>query len=200
MIPTRRRVFAILFASVGLLALSLPVFLVSLLIYDQTSESLLFWQTRLGYNGQNVQIPKIRTLYSEGQQNYPIGGRLLRKIHLDELPQLYLVLTGEMHVVGPRPFCLREAHDFLEQYPESMQRYAVKPGLTGLAQVNGLSAETQEQTLRYDLEYCQSYSLALDLKTTVRQLIIVAYDAFLYAEELLSMISTYTISYEGDFN
>ena len=96
-------------------------------------------------------------------------GRLIRKLNLDELPQLFNVVRGEMSLVGPRP----ERPYFIDQFksdiPSYMRRYMVKPGITGWAQVNGLRGDTSvEQRIRYDMYYIENWSLFLDLQILLR--------------------------------
>lgn len=91
-------------------------------------------------------------------------GRFLRRTRLDELPQLYNVLRGEMSLVGPRPERPEFVRQFLEKIPEYRHRYLVRPGITGLAQVRSKYSTTVEDKLRYDLNYIVNYSLLLDLR------------------------------------
>jgi lipopolysaccharide/colanic/teichoic acid biosynthesis glycosyltransferase len=95
-------------------------------------------------------------------------GRMLRRLSLDELPQLWNVLTGEMSLVGPRPERPFFVHQFKTRIPQYMLRHKVKSGLTGWAQVNGLRGDTSiEKRIEYDLYYIQNWSLALDLKIMI---------------------------------
>ena len=95
-------------------------------------------------------------------------GRTLRRFSLDELPQLWNVLTGEMSLVGPRPERPFFVHQFKTRIPQYMLRHKVKAGVTGWAQVNGLRGDTSlEKRIEYDLYYIQNWSLALDLKILI---------------------------------
>ncbi len=138
-----------------------------------------FLQQRPGYNLQFFQVYKFRTMWYgaeptlQGQEVLPDDerltrvGRFLRRYKIDELPQLCNVLKGEMSLVGPRP---ENMHNLSGYNAEELKRFRVKPGLTGLAQVNGniylpLSARHQ-----YDLYYLENFSLGLDLKIMLRTL------------------------------
>jgi lipopolysaccharide/colanic/teichoic acid biosynthesis glycosyltransferase len=98
------------------------------------------------------------------------SGKILRRTSLDELPQLLNILRGEMSIVGPRP----EVPEIVRLYtPEQYMRLSVPPGVTGLAQVNGRSELTLGETMAYDLEYVQNWSLWLDLKILAKTAIVV---------------------------
>ncbi len=145
---------------------------------------LIFRQTRLGYRGQPFQILKFRTMTvqedgavitqaSRNDQRITRIGKWLRKTSIDELPQLWNVLKGEMSIVGPRPHAA--AHDvyFAKLIENYEVRQHVKPGLTGWAQVNGLRGETPNLDLMYrrieaDLWYASNCSLALDLQILLK--------------------------------
>ena len=91
-------------------------------------------------------------------------GKLLRKLSLDELPELWNVLRGELSLVGPRPLLV----DYLDRYsPEQARRHEVKPGITGWAQVNGRNAITWEEKFKYDVWYIDNWSLKLDIKIII---------------------------------
>ena len=131
---------------------------------------ILFLQERAGYMGAPFQILKFRTMTDDMDTNgHPLAdekrltllGRCLRATSLDELPQLLNVLRGDMSLVGPRPLYVR----YLERYSsQEMRRIAVRPGITGWAQVNGRNAVDWEQRLRLDVWYVDHCSLALDLR------------------------------------
>jgi lipopolysaccharide/colanic/teichoic acid biosynthesis glycosyltransferase len=110
------------------------------------------------------------TLVSKNDPRVTRVGRLLRRFHLDELPQLWNVILGQMSLVGPRP----DLPHFWEVYDAAQRRrYALKPGITGLAQVNERNAPTLDQRVSYDLEYVANYSLLLDLKILLKTLSVV---------------------------
>ena len=160
------------------LALSIPVLivlapvlaLVSILVRLRLGSPVLFCQRRPGLHGRPFTIFKFRTMSDardgEGhlmpdEQRMTGFGRFLRSSSLDELPELFNVLKGEMSLVGPRPLLMR----YLDRYtPEQMRRHEVKPGITGWAQVNGRNALTWEQKFALDVWYVDNWSLGLDLK------------------------------------
>ncbi|MGC4808145.1 sugar transferase [Micromonospora sp. DT233] len=137
---------------------------------------ILFRQLRPGLNGVPFTLRKFRSmrptrpgegLWDTDEVRLTAFGRLLRRTSLDELPQLFQVVTGEMSLVGPRPLLMR----YLPHYsPWHARRHEVRPGITGLAQVSGRGALTFGQTLDLDVEYVTNWSLLLDLKILVRTL------------------------------
>lgn len=187
-----KRVTDIFIALLALLLLS-PVFLIlSAAILLDTGQPVLFSQERVGQNGIYFRCHKFRsmfhgartaykqdgsTLASENDQRITRTGRVLRKYSLDELPQLWNVLLGAMSIVGPRP----DLPVHWESYTQDQRRrYTVKPGITGLAQVNGRNSLTVEQKINYDLTYIDNYSLLLDLKILVKTLVVVFYKQNIY--------------------
>jgi lipopolysaccharide/colanic/teichoic acid biosynthesis glycosyltransferase len=181
--------------SLILLVVATPIILLSVLLVKLTSRGrLLYTQDRLGLEGKVFRIYKIRTMYLDSERDgvarwcvpgdprvTPVG-RFLRWCHLDELPQLINVLKGEMSLVGPRP----ERPAFLPQLeralPNYRERLTVRPGITGLAQVQQPPDEnlhTVRRKLNYDLCYVERMSLWLDLRLilgTVFKLLGVPFD------------------------
>lgn len=165
---------------------SAPLFLLAALAVRLSSSGpVLFRQERVGRAHRPFQVIKLRTMRQHAERDSgevlarrddprltPVGG-FLRRYRLDELPQLWNVLAGEMSLVGPRP----ERPGFVQQHlanvPGYAERFAVLPGLTGLAQVNGEYHSTPENKLRYDLAYISNRSLWLDLSILVRTVRIV---------------------------
>ncbi len=154
-----------------LIILFSPIYIVvSLLIFFKMGSPILFRQKRPGYKEKIFGIYKFRTMTNEKDANgnlLPddkrlIGiGRFIRSTSLDELPQLFNVLKGEMSFVGPRPL-LKE---YLPLYNEKQKRrHDVKPGITGWAQVNGRNAISWEQKFDYDVWYVDNQSFLLDIK------------------------------------
>jgi len=174
---------------VVLLPLLAPVMLVIAGLVRLTSPGpALFRQNRLGVDGKPFVVYKFRTMYvteadavvrqaTRGDPRVTPLGRFLRRSSFDELPQLLNVLNGTMSVVGPRPHPLKLNDDFRGVVPRYMVRHKVKPGITGLAQVNGARGETDtlekmERRIDYDLMYIRRWSLALDIRILVRTLLV----------------------------
>ncbi len=129
-----------------------------------TARPVFFKQVRPGYKGQPFTVTKFRTMRAGTEEDavrLTRIGRFLRATSLDELPELWLVLTGKMALVGPRPLLM----EYLDQYTEEEHhRHDVRPGITGWAQVHGRNAITLAQKVQYDLEYVRRRSTALDFK------------------------------------
>jgi len=157
--------------------------LIALAIKLDSRGPVIFAQRRVGKDGRIFTMYKYRSMSHDGHRPYETPalepehfrtfvfttptsrltriGRILRATSLDELPNFWNVLKGDMRIVGPRP----EIPDLVRQYPvEYHRRHAVKPGITGLAQVNGRANLTYEQVVRYDLEYVDTHSLRGDLR------------------------------------
>ena len=138
--------------------------IVALLVWVNLGRPVLFAQDRAGLNGRPFTLHKFRTMRDgEGtdEERLTKFGRFLRAASLDELPELWNVLKGEMSLVGPRPLPVR----YLPRYtPEQNRRHEVLPGITGWAQVNGRNALDWETKFRYDVDYVDSQSVWLDLK------------------------------------
>ena len=154
-----------------LIVLASPFFaVIGLFIFFKGGLPVLFLQKRPGLIGHPFIIYKFRTMlgkrsnrieFSPDSRRLAPWGRILREMSLDELPELWNVLKGEMSLVGPRPLLL----EYLEYYTsEQMRRHEVKPGITGWAQVNGRNALTWEDKFEKDLWYVDNRSTALDLK------------------------------------
>jgi len=171
----------ILVAAMVLLLLAPLLACVALLVRLQMDSPVFFRQFRPGYRGKPFTLLKFRTMNSarDGQgrllpdeERLTKLGALLRRYSLDELPQLWNVLKGEMSLVGPRPLLMQ----YLERYtPEQARRHDVKPGLTGWAQVNGRNALSWEEKFRLDVWYVDHWSLGLDariLAMTIRKIVL----------------------------
>jgi lipopolysaccharide/colanic/teichoic acid biosynthesis glycosyltransferase len=160
----------------AIIALSLlsPVMLgVAIAIIIQIGQPILFTQPRPGKDGKIFNFYKFRSMTNEcdtqgnllpdEQRLTPIG-QFLRRTSLDELPQLWNVLKGDMSIVGPRPLLVK----YLDRYtPEQARRHEVKPGITGLAQINGRNTLSWEERFKLDVWYVDHWSLWLDLKILV---------------------------------
>jgi exopolysaccharide biosynthesis polyprenyl glycosylphosphotransferase len=177
-----KRAIDILFALPGLIIAS-PVIVVLAALVKLTSRGPAFYrQERVGKDGRTFKIIKLRTMVQDAEartgpvwasandpRETPVG-RLLRRTHMDELPQLWNVLKGDMSLIGPRP----ERPVFVEQFkkdiPNYTQRLAVRPGITGWAQVNHVydqSVEDVRRKVEYDCEYIRQMGWGIDLKIMV---------------------------------
>jgi lipopolysaccharide/colanic/teichoic acid biosynthesis glycosyltransferase len=164
-------------ASALLVLLSPLLALIALSIWISMGRPALFRQTRAGYRGKPFQVLKFRTLTeacdSEGNLLADIDrmtplGNLFRRSSLDELPQMWNVIRGEMSLVGPRPLLV----EYLQKYtPEQARRHDVKPGLTGWAQLHGRQGLLFSTRLEMDVWYVDHWSLLLDLKLILRTLL-----------------------------
>ena len=165
-----KRVFDFVVAAIGLLFLSPLMALIAIVIRATLGKPVLWRQTRLGDRGRPFTLLKFRSmtdtlsptgdLLPDSERLTPLG-RFIRAFGLDELPQLWNVLKGEMSLVGPRPLLTQ----YLERYtPDQARRHSVPPGLTGWAQINGRNATTWEQRFACDLWYVEHASLSLDVR------------------------------------
>lgn len=186
------RALDVVVATVGLMvfAITYPIF--ALAIKLDSRGPVIYTQTRVGLKGKRFTMYKYRSMSHEGHRPYetpklePVHfktfvfttptsrltrvGRFLRSTSLDELPNFWNVLRGDMSLVGPRP----EIPELVEQYPaEYHRRHDVKPGITGLAQINGRADLSYDETMRYDIEYVNSKSFMGDLKILWRTLTVV---------------------------
>jgi lipopolysaccharide/colanic/teichoic acid biosynthesis glycosyltransferase len=156
------------------LVLSLPVQAVTALAVRLTMGApVLFRQQRPGLHGEPFEMVKLRTMLAPDPERGRVTdadrmtrvGRFLRSTSLDELPTLWNIVKGDMSVVGPRPLLMQ----YLDRYtPEQARRHEVRPGLTGLAQVNGRNAISWEEKFALDTKYAQTSNLRLDLSVIVR--------------------------------
>ena len=175
-----KRILDVILASILLVATA-PLFVILALGVKLTSPGPVFFkQRRYGLDGEEIRIFKFRTMsVCEDGAHIPQAkrddprltpfGKFLRRTSLDELPQLFNVLQGCMSIVGPRPHAVAHNEFYRQRLPRYMLRHKVRPGITGLAQVNGFRGETEtlekmEQRLAYDLEYLRRWSLWLDVK------------------------------------
>jgi len=169
--------------------LSFPILIiVSLAIKFTSPGPILFIQNRVGLNKRRIRIYKFRTMVPDAEQKLaelehlnevegpafkikndpritPLG-RFLRRTSLDELPQLFNVLKGDMSLVGPRPLPLRDYNGFSEDWQR--RRFSVRPGLTCLWQINGRSMINFDKWMKFDMEYIDNWSLWLDLKIMLK--------------------------------
>lgn len=173
---------------VGLLATAVLFVPISLAIWLDSGRPILFSQARLGLRGRTIRIDKFRTVRPRTDSEAALSiwerknvaptrvGRLLRKARLDELPQFWSVLRGDMSLVGPRPFVPEEVQELEKEIPFFRSRLLVRPGLTGWAQVRagyGTSIDDELEKLQYDLYYVRHQSLALDLIILIKTVAVV---------------------------
>ena len=191
-----KRALDIFVASLCLVILG-PVMLAIAVGIKRTSEGpVLFKQRRYGMDGKEILVWKFRTMtvMEDGDQVVQARrhdpritriGRYLRQYSLDELPQLFNVLGGEMSLVGPRPHAIAHNEEYRKLISGYMIRHKAIPGITGLAQVNGFRGETEqleamEGRVRYDLEYIRQWSVGLDLKILIRTVLVLFRDKKAY--------------------
>ena len=166
------------FGSLFALALFAPVMLVVALLIKLTSKGpVIFKQERVGLHNKNFMMYKFRSMVVQSEEDEKKEwttkndsrvtwiGKFIRKTSIDELPQLFNVLSGKMSLIGPRPERPQFVEKFKEEIPRYMVKHQVRPGLTGWAQVNGLRGDTSiEERIRCDIYYIENWSLGLDLK------------------------------------
>lgn len=171
-----KRVFDVAVSFVALLILLIPMLIIGVIIKLSSKGPIFYSQERLGFKGKKINVIKFRTMYLDAEENgaqWSDGedderifafGKLLRKVRLDELPQLWCILKGDMSIVGPRPE--RECfHNEFETYVHGFsERLKVKPGLTGHAQINGGYDLRPEEKVLFDVEYIKNRSFWFDLK------------------------------------
>lgn len=175
-----KRLFDFLLALCAILITSPLMLVIAILIKLTGRGPVLFRQERMGMDGKTFEILKFRTMDAAAEvsgvkmairddpRRTPLGA-LLRRNSLDELPQLFNVLSGDMSLVGPRPERPVFIEEFKRQIPKYHLRHKVKSGITGWAQVNGLRGQTSiQKRIEYDLYYIENWSLLLDLKILVR--------------------------------
>ena len=172
-----KRAIDIAISAAALLVLAIPIGIIALLVRFTSRGPVLYYQERMGLDGKRITIVKFRSMYDDAEamtgpvwarENDPrvtILGQFLRRSNLDELPQLWNVLRGDMSIVGPRPERPHFVEQFKHRIPQYMLRHKVKAGLTGWAQVNGWRGNTSiEKRIEYDLYYIENWSVRLDLK------------------------------------
>ncbi|MEL6502022.1 MAG: sugar transferase [Cyanobacteria bacterium J06623_1] len=162
-----------LLAAISIILLSPFIAVLAIAIYFQMGSPIIFSQPRGGKDNSVFTFYKFRTMTDERDRDgkllpdmerlTPLG-EFLRQTSLDELPQLWNVLRGEMSFIGPRPFVAK----YLDRYtPDQARRHAVNPGITGWAQINGRNSISWEEKFELDLWYIDRWSLGLDLKILV---------------------------------
>lgn len=177
-----KRMFDLTLSFIGLIIISPMMFLVATLIKLTSKGPAFFKQERITGGNRSFNVIKFRTmdmnaeaetgpvLSEENDPRVTPLGKFLRRTRIDELPQLFNVLKGEMSLVGPRPERPFFVEQFIQDIPEYSHRFAVKAGMTGYAQVLGNYSTSPEDKLRYDLMYIRNYSLLLDIKLIINTL------------------------------
>jgi len=173
-----KRLVSLSISFIGIIVLSPLMLVTALAIWLDSPGPIIFRQVRIGMHGLPFTLYKFRTMYHEADQGRdPLSvqandrritrvGRRLRQFRLDEFPQLFNILMGHMALVGPRPFVCNQEFELVEQIPLYKQRWSVRPGATGWAQVQrGYCATLQDnvEKLAYDLFYIKNMSIGLDL-------------------------------------
>lgn len=179
-----KRLFDIVMALIAFVSLFVPMVIIGAWVWLDSKGPALFKQERLGKHGKPFTMYKFRTMYINAEENGPQWakadderctrlGRMLRKTRLDELPQLYNILKGDMSFVGPRPErqCF---YELFETYiPGFRHRLLVRPGLTGHAQVNGGYDLLPEEKIVYDMEYINKRGWRMDIQCIMKTVMVV---------------------------
>ena len=168
-----KRIIDVAAAGLGLVLLSPFLLIIGLAVLMALGSPILFRQERPGRHGRPFTLYKFRSMRTAGEGAAPLSeaerltrlGAFLRRTSLDELPELWNVLRGDMSLVGPRPLLM----EYLPLYtPEQARRHDVRPGITGWAQINGRNAISWEEKFRLDVWYVDHRSLSLDLRILLR--------------------------------
>ena len=169
-----KRLLDILLSAAGLIVLAIPMGIIAILVKRDSKGPVLFWQERVGKNKTVFRMPKFRTMRTDTPAEMPTHllndpdqwitkvGKTLRKLSLDELPQIWSILVGHMSIIGPRP-CLKNQTDLLAER-DKYGANDVRPGLTGWAQINGRDELPIEVKARFDGEYVAKMSFLFDLR------------------------------------
>ena len=174
-----KRLFDILISLIGIIVLAVPMIIISVIVKADSSGHAVYAQKRLGRDGKEFSILKFRSMVKDAEKDGAVWasrdddrvtkvGAVLRKTHLDELPQLFNILKGDMSFVGPRP----ERDVFYKSFSEYIdgfdQRLLVKHGLTGWAQINGGYELTPMEKCAWDIDYIEKQSFLIDLKCVLK--------------------------------
>lgn len=167
------------------LVIVIPIILItSIFIMLESPGNPFYVQSRMGFMGKEFNLIKLRSMRTDAEKNgaqwadkndsrITKVGRFIRKTRIDELPQIFNVLKGEMSIIGPRPERKIFVEEFVKYIPDFPKRLEVKPGLTGWAQVNGGYEITPEEKLRLDLFYIENRRFLLDVKIVLRTIQII---------------------------
>lgn len=188
-----KRLLDILLSAIGIIVLSPVMLVTAFLIRIKLGSPVIFRQKRPGKNEKIFEMYKFRSMTDERDKDGKMlpdemrlteFGKKLRSTSLDELPELFNILKGDMSIVGPRPLLVK----YLPLYSEEQRhRHDVRPGLTGLAQVNGRNAITWEEKFKLDVQYVKRLSLSLDIKILINTIKIVLKREGIHSEGNLTM-------------
>ena len=169
-----KRFIDIVLSGCGIVVLAVPMLLIALAVKLDSKGPVLFWQKRVAIHKDTYMMPKFRSMYTTAPANMPTHmltspdqwitpvGKILRKTSLDELPQLFSIFKGDMSIVGPRP-ALWNQYDLIEER-DKYGANDIRPGLTGWAQINGRDELPIDVKARFDGEYVEKLSFAMDCK------------------------------------
>jgi lipopolysaccharide/colanic/teichoic acid biosynthesis glycosyltransferase len=177
MYPAAKRTFDFMFAAISIVVLAPLMGVVALLIYLKLGAPAFYRQERPGLHGKPFELVKFRSMLNAfdaeakllpNDQRMTPFGQLLRSLSLDELPELWNILKGDMSLVGPRPLLM----DYLPLYNERQsKRHEVRPGLTGWSQINGRNSISWEEKFEFDIWYIENASFGLDIKIILMTLL-----------------------------
>ena len=174
-----KQIFDFLLSFFGLIVLFPILLIISLISIINQGFPVLFFHERLGKDGNSFTMIKFRTMTNEpsisaehDSTRLTKWGRFLRQTSIDELPVLINVLKGEMSLVGPRPLPIKYFSRFNSF---QLKRLNVKPGITGLAQINGRNLLSWDEKFRYDINYVNDYSFLLDIKIIIKTIIVLLF-------------------------
>jgi O-antigen biosynthesis protein WbqP len=169
-----KRLIDIVLSAMGLLILAIPMLIVAIVVKVDSPGPVLFWQKRIGVGKKTFMMPKFRSMYSETPANMPThllsdpqrwitpSGKILRKTSLDELPQIWCILKGDMSIIGPRPALWNQ--DDLVAERDKYGANDIRPGLSGWAQIHGRDELEIPEKAKLDGYYTQNLSFGLDVK------------------------------------
>lgn len=169
-----KRIMDIMLALVALFIIAIPMLIIFLIVYIDDSGNVIFTQYRVGMGGRRFKLYKLRTMRRDTPKYMSTSevddpnryitrmGRILRRLSIDELPQLFNVVKGDMSIVGPRPLISdeHEIHDLRMKFGV----YRIRPGLTGLAQIHGRDMVTPADKVRWDVRYLERFGFWTDVK------------------------------------
>jgi lipopolysaccharide/colanic/teichoic acid biosynthesis glycosyltransferase len=178
-----KRIFDIFCSFFLILIFSFPMLIIAVIV-KLDGGSILFKQERFGLNGSSFMMLKFRTMVPDAEENgtkwtivedprVTKYGKFLRKTRLDELPQFFNVIRGDMSLVGPRPLVTSSYQEFGLYIDGFDQRLLVKPGITGLAQINGGQDLKPEEKILYDIEYIKKRSFFFDIKILLKTIFVI---------------------------